>query len=112
MKVVQSSMDDYYREWILVIYNASINKSLYIKEIIKNKRIRLMFITPNEPSLNPAEKLIIAIKNKFMVKKLHEHALSLDSVRDVVEQVVHTNFKKLINMSLEESINKMKSYFL
>ena len=71
-----------------------------------------MFITPSKPSLDPAEKLIVAIKDKLKIRQFHGHELSLDSLRDVVEQLVHNNFEKLINKSLGESINKMKSYLL
>ena len=85
MKEVQRSVDDYSWKWMLVIDNSSIHKSLYIKEIIKDKRILMMFITPYEPSLVPAEKLIMAIKNKLKIRQFHGHELSLDSLRGVVE---------------------------
>ena len=54
-KVVQRSVDDYSGKWMLVIDDARIHKSLYIKEIIKDKRILMLFITPYESSLDPAK---------------------------------------------------------
>ena len=69
-----------------------------------------MFITPYEPSLNPAEKLIMAIKSKLKVRQFHGHTLTLASVRGAVEQLANINFGKLINKSLVESIRKMKTY--
>ena len=112
VRIIQNDMDRDLRDWMLVMDNSSIHKSLYIKDIIKGRKIRMMFITPYEPSLNPAEKLIMAIKTKLKVREFHGHPLSLASVRGVVEQLVHINFQKLINASLMESMNKMKTYIL
>ena len=112
VRIIKSEMDLDSRDWMLVMDNASIHKSLKIKSIIKGRRIRMMFITPYEPSLNPAEKLIMAIKAKLKVREFHGHSLSLASVRGVIEQLVHTNFERLINASLMESMNKMKTYVL
>ena len=112
VKVVQRSLADYSGKWMLVIDNANIHKSLYIKEIIKDIKILIMFITNYEPSLDPVEKLIMAIKDILKIGQFMDTNYHFDSLRDVVEQLVHINFEKLINKSLGESINKMKSYLL
>ena len=71
-----------------------------------------MFISPYEPSLNPAEKLILAIKLKLRMRQFQGHVLSLAAVKNVVNELAYVNLKKMITSSLNEALNKMKTQCL
>ena len=52
-------------KFMIVWDNCSIHKSNKVKDYIKETKIRILNICPYWPSLNPAEKMILYIKNKI-----------------------------------------------
>ena len=49
--------------------NASIHKTLEVSTFIIDSKVRTVTIPPYEPSLNPVEKFILAIKSLLRQKK-------------------------------------------
>ena len=54
---------------IIVLNNDSIHKTEKALKLIVNLKIPMITILPYEPSLNPVEKFILAIKSKLRQKK-------------------------------------------
>ena len=52
------------REFVVVWDNATIHKSKLVKEFLEDTQTLMVTIPPYWPALNPAEKLILAIKQK------------------------------------------------
>ena len=57
------------RPLIIVLDNASIHKTEKALKFIVDSKIPMITIPPYEPSLNPVEKFILAIKSKLKQKK-------------------------------------------
>ena len=62
---------EYFKSFI-VWDNASIHKSRDCLKIYIDSEITVLTIPPFEPTLNPAEKLILAIKTKIKILKMKE----------------------------------------
>ena len=56
-------------KFVLIMDNASIHKTLEVSTFIIDSKVRTVTIPPYEPSLNPEEKFILAIKSKLRQKK-------------------------------------------
>ena len=56
-------------KFVLIMDNASIHKTLEVSTFIIDSKVRTVTIPPYEPSLNPVEKFILAIKSKLRQKK-------------------------------------------
>lgn len=69
---------------VLVLDNASFHKSKKVKEIIESKGIKLMFLPPYSPDLNPIEHAWAKIKNT--VKKFCKY--------------FYNNFNDVINFAI------------
>ena len=57
------------KELLILLDNASIHKTKMVSKFVYDSNIRLITIPPYEPSLNPVEKFILAIKLKLRQKK-------------------------------------------
>ena len=51
-------------KYLVIWDNASIHKSVLVKSLWRQKAISILTILPYSPSLNVAEKMILAIKSK------------------------------------------------
>ena len=109
MQVLNENSKSSSENRVLVIDNAVIHKSSYIQNLISGKKIHIMFIPTYEPLLNPAEKLMLAIKLKLRMRQFQAHALPLATVKSVVNELAYVNLKKMITSSLSEALNKMKA---
>ena len=57
------------RNLVIVLDNSSIHKTLEVSKFVVGSNIRMLTIPPYEPSLNPVEKFILAVKSKIRQKK-------------------------------------------
>ena len=57
------------KELVILLDNASIHKTKMVSKFVNDSKIRLITIPPYEPSLNPVEKFILAVKMKLRQKK-------------------------------------------
>ena len=56
-------------KFVIIMDNASIHKTHEVSKFILDSKIRAVTIPPYEPSLNPVEKFILALKTKLRQKK-------------------------------------------
>ena len=70
MKLMQEHKPQNIIRQVLIIDNAPIHKENYIKKLLANASITILTITPYEPSLNTAEKIILVIKSKIKLDKI------------------------------------------
>ena len=57
------------KKLVIILDNASIHKTEMVLKFVNDSKIRLITIPPYEPSLNPVEKFILAVKMKLRQKK-------------------------------------------
>ena len=62
-------ISDEVKRLVIVLDNSSIHKTKEAVKFIVDSKIQMITIPPYEPSLNPVEKLILAIKSKLRQKK-------------------------------------------
>ena len=93
---------------ILVMDNASIHKTQYIQEIAVREKIQIITIAPYEPSLNPAEKLILSIKSKMKACCNRGRLMSLSLVKSIVNEVAKLNLQKMVEASYKEALVRMR----
>ena len=65
MKTISLKM----RKFFIILDNASIHKAREVSKFVSNLKIRMLTIPPYEPSLNPIEKFILALKSKLRQKR-------------------------------------------
>ena len=65
MKLVSLEM----KRFFIILDNASIHKTHEVSKFVSDSKIRMLTIPPYEPSLNPVEKFILALKSKLRQKK-------------------------------------------
>ena len=93
---------------VLVMDNASIHKSRHIHSLVKGKKARILTICPYEPSLNPAEKLILSIKSKIKTRQFQGRTISLALIKAVIDEVASVRLEGMIDASFKEAIWKIK----
>ena len=70
--------------------------------------MRILTVASYEPWLNPAEKLILALKSKL--KMLHNSGklITLSIVKSVADEVIKVKLESMTNSSIKETLDKMK----
>ena len=93
---------------IFVMDNASIHKSSHVAGMLKNKAVRILTIAPYEPWLNPAEKLILALKSKLRMLHNRGKLITLSIAKSVADEIAQVKLESTINSSIKETLDKMK----
>ena len=88
--------------------NASIHKSIHIKRLVNDKKARILTIHPYEPSLNPTEKLILAIKSKIKTRQFQGQVISFALIKAVVDEVALVRLKGMVDASFKEAVSKAR----
>ena len=116
LKRLTESMQEYRHlntnKQVLVFDNAPIHKANHIKKLLVDANITIITITPYEPSLNAAEKLILAIKSKIKTRQYQGKMMSLASVKAVADEVSNIRLSGLVEATFKESLEKMKAYLM
>lgn len=94
---------------ILLMDNASIHKSVIIKEVIESKGCKAMFVPPYSPEYNPIENIFGIIKTQFYracLKSKYSEALILECIKNSISETKIKNAfnhqKKLIFKKIDE----------
>jgi transposase len=75
---------------VLIVDNASIHKVAGIQEMVEECGVRLMYLLPYSPDLNPIELVFLSIKACLRANRNHLDNNQAGSVYNAVWQAVHS----------------------
>ena len=90
--------------------NASLHSSSNSIKYMKEQGIKSITIPPYSPQLNPAEKLIEAIKIKVRKDWIENKSLSLKWIHKIVDELDRETWRKWILSSRIETINRLQTF--
>jgi transposase len=90
----------------LFVDNARYYRSVLVQEFLKNSRIKMHFLPPYSPNLNPIERLWKFLKKEVIKsnytsdpnvfrKRIDDFFRNINSYKDQLESLINTNFQKL-----------------
>jgi transposase len=110
-KLIVSEDEEKAREIILVMDNSSIHTSDHIRAMLKQRQVRILTITPYEPSLNACEKLILRIKTSLKSRYLYKKSISLQTIKTIVDGIEENELAQMQNSSIEEAMLRAEDIF-
>ena len=93
---------------VIIWDNVSLHVWKESAEFMKDRGIRCVAITPYSLQLNPVEKKIGVIKNKLREARLDNQQLSIRLLKKIINKITSETWKRWINSSRIEILNKMK----
>ena len=80
----------------VILDNAKSNKNKKLAEFIKSSKIRLHYLPPYSPNLNPIERLWKIMREKTLYNRFYDSAdLFFDAVRNFFQKTVPKNIELL-----------------
>ena len=93
---------------VLIWDNALLHVWKESAEFMKDRGIRCVAIIPYLPQLNSEEKTIRVVKNKLREAWLDNQQLSIRLLKKIIDKITSKTWKRWINSSRIEILNKMK----
>ena len=108
MAEATKSEDKSVEQTCFIFDNASLHHSKEFLKFSKERRIRCLTIPPYLPQLNPAEKIIAAIKARMRESWQNSNIMSLGMVKKIVDSINSETWAKCFRSRAMETFKTMK----
>ena len=106
------------RDLYLIIHHSTVAKNF--KKFANENKVRWITIPTYTPQLNPAEKIIAVIKSKIRKQWMDSKIMSLNKIKEIVDEISKETWEKWIKSSMLESYkysmlmknSESKTYFV
>ena len=85
----------------LIIHHSTVAKNF--KKFANENEVRWITIPTYTPQLNPAEKIIAVIKSKIRKQWMDSKIMSLNKIKEIVDEISKETWEKWIKSSMLES---------
>ena len=89
------------RDLYLIIHHSTVAKNF--KKFANENEVRWITIPTYTPQLNPAEKIIAVIKSKIRKQRMDSKIMSLNKIKEIVDEISKETWEKWIKSSMLES---------
>ena len=89
------------RDLYLIIHHSTVGKNF--KKFANENEVRWITIPTYTPQLNPAEKIIAVIKSKMGKRWMDSKIMSLNKIKEIVDEISKETWEKWIKSSMLES---------
>ena len=89
------------RDLYLIIHHSTVAKNF--KKFANENEVRWITIPTYTPQLNPAEKIIAVIKSKIRKQWMDSKIMSLNKIKEIVDEISKETWEKWIKSSMLES---------